>query len=318
MGQCYDQLTEEDRIVIRTLLQEGRKAPYIAKALGRDPTTVRREIRRNSGLKGYRPRQAQAKAHERRSQARTRKMTPEVIAYIEAKLIEDYSPEQISETMTRDIGLRVSHERIYQHVLQDKQNGGSLYTHLRIASGRKRRKRYGKTDRRGTIPGRIDIDQRPQIVAAKTRLGDWEADLVSGPHHRGFLVTLTERKSKFLLIGHVRHKTAEAVTAEIVRLLLGLKARVHTITYDNGREFAGHQTINEALQCASYFAKPYHSWERGLNENTNGLLRQYFPKGMDLRNVSAEQIAFAQNRLNTRPRKTLAYKTPQEVFLKAA
>lgn len=314
MGQGYHHLTGDDRIVIRTLLQENRSHQYIADRVGRSRSTINREIARNRSLRGYRPKQAQAKAEARRQQPRRVKMTAAVVDHIEKKLHEDYSPEQITGTMERAIGTRISHERIYQHIWQDKYAGGDLYTHLRLAGGQKRRKRYGKKDWRGRIPERIDIDKRPAVVAAKTRLGDWEADLVSGIKHRGYLVTLVERKSKFTLIGHVVKKTVAAVSAEVIRLLSGLREWVRTITYDNGREFCGHSDINKALGCASYFAAPYHSWERGLNENTNGLLRQYFPKGMDLREVSPERIDFVQVRLNTRPRKTLDFRTPKEVF----
>jgi IS30 family transposase len=244
-------------------------------------------------------------------------MTAEVVAHVEERLCEEYSPEQISATMEQAVGVRVSHERIYRHVWRDKREGGRLYTHLRIANGRKRRKRYGKNDWRGRIPGRIGIEDRPEIVAAKKRIGDWEADLVGGAHHRGFLVTLVERKSKFTFIGHVAKKTAEAVGAEVVRLLAGVKNWVHTITYDNGREFSGHRDINAALECASYFAAPYRSWERGLNENTNGLIRQYLPKKADLRRIDPDHIRFVQDRLNRRPRKTLDFRKPEEVFLRA-
>ena len=203
----------------------------------------------------------------------------------------------------------------YQYIWQDKRDGGNLYTHLRIANKKRNRKRYGQKDYRGRIPGRVDIDQRPAIVDAKKRVGDWEADLVSGARHKGFLVTLVERKTKFTLIGHVVKKSADAVSAEIKRLFRSVPRPVKTITYDNGREFCGHQSINKSLGCASYFAKPYHSWERGLNENTNGLIRQYFPKKMDVRNITPKEISFVQCRLNNRPRKTLGFKTPNRVFL---
>ena len=315
MGMQYSQLTEGERNQIYALLHEDVSRGRIAKILGRDATTIGREIRRNRGHRGYRPGQAQRKAQERRHIPRSNKMTAEVIACIEEKLYEEYSPEQISYTMREYAGVRVSHERIYQHIWQDKKHGGDLYRKLRIAGVKKRRKRYGTKDWRGKIPNRVDIDQRPKIVEKKTRIGDWEADLVSGVHHRGFLVTLVERRSKFTLIGQVKHKTAADVTAEIMRLLAPHKERVQTITYDNGREFSAHELINEGLECRSYFAKPYHSWERGLNENTNGLIRQYFPKGMDLRDVSREKLAFVMKRLNHRPRKTLAFKSPRDIFV---
>lgn len=315
MGMQYSQLTSGERNQIYALLQEDVSRNRIALILGRALSTISREIRRNRGQRGYRPRQAHRKAQERRHIPRSYKMTPEVIACIEEKLREEHSPEQISYTMQDYIGVRVSHERIYQHIWQDKKHGGKLYRKLRIAGVKKRRKRYGKKDWRGKIPNRLDIDQRPAIVEKKARIGDWEADLISGIHHRGFLVTLVERRSKFTLIGQVKNKSATDVTAEIVRLLIPYKERVKTITYDNGREFSAHEMINEGLDCQSFFAKPYHSWERGLNENTNGLIRQYFPKGMDLRDVSKEELAFVMKRLNHRPRKTLAYKQPHDIFI---
>ena len=285
--------------------------------LGRDPSTICREISRNHGQRGYRPKQAQRKAHERRKTPRSKKMTIEVVSYIEEKLRVEYSPEQISCTMRESVGVSISHERIYQHIWHDKKHGGDLYLKLRIAGVKKRRKRYGKKDWRGKIPNRIDIDHRPEIVEKKTRIGDWEADLVSGTHHRGFLVTLAERKSSFTLIGHVKQKMAVEVKREIMRLLEPHKELVHTITFDNGREFSAHELINKGLNCQSYFAKPYHSWERGLNENTNGLIRQYFPKRMDLWNVNSEELAFVMDRLNHRPRKKLAFKTPHDIFVKS-
>ena len=317
MGMLYSQLTEGERNQIYALLQEDVTQSKIAMILIRDSSTISRELRRNRGQKGYRPKQAHRKARERRNIPRSRKMSPEVIACIEERLREEHSPEQISCTMWEGVGVKISHERIYQHIWQDKTQGGDLYRKLRIAGVKKRRKRYGKKDWRGRIPNRVDIDQRPAIVEKKTRVGDWEADLVSGVHHRGFLVTLVERRSKFTLIGQVRHKTAANVTTEIMGLLAPHAERVQTITYDNGREFSEHNLVNKRLECQSYFAKPYHSWERGLNENTNGLIRQYFPKRMDLRDVSREELAFVMKRLNHRPRKTLAFKTPHDIFDKS-
>jgi len=318
MGQCYRHLTEEDRIVIRTFLQAGKSRQYIANFLNRNFSTIKREIRRNSGMRGYRPKQAQEKASARRSTSLPGKMTPEVVGHITAKLREDHSPEQISETMANEIGIKVSHECIYQYIWKNKRDGGELFTHLRIANGKKRRKRYGKKDWRGRIPERVGIEERPEIVDLRSRFGDWEADLVCGAHHKGFLVTLVERKSRFTVIGHVEKKTAESVKSEIVAMLSPWRNLVYTITYDNGREFCGHSDINKELDCQSYFAAPYHSWERGLNENTNGLIRQYFPKNSDLRKVTRDDINFVMNRLNTRPRKAIDYKTPKEVVLRAS
>jgi IS30 family transposase len=315
MGVQYSQLTEEERIEIYALKKAGFTMRAIACALKRDPKTIRTEIERNTGGRGYRPKQAHAKALERRAQPRRpAKMTPDAIEFIQAKLREDYSPEQISAVM-EEAGLEpVSHERIYRHVYEDQAAGGDLAEHLRIATKKKRRKRYGKKDWRGRIPGRVDIDQRPAEVEKREVVGHYEADLVVGKHHKGFLVTLVERASRFTLIGHVERKTSVAVAAEIGRLLEPLAEGVRSITFDNGREFAGHMEIAKTLDCLTYFAKPYHSWERGTNENTNGLIRQYFPKLMDLRGVSREDLEFVMNRLNHRPRKTLGFKTPAAVF----
>lgn len=315
MGRKYSQLTEGERNQIYALLQEDTPNTRIAAILGRGVSTIGREIRRNRGQRGYRPRQANQKAQERRRTQHRYKMTPEVIAHITEKLLQEYSPEQISGTMQAYVGIQVSHEWIYRYIWQDKKQGGELYRKLRIAGGQKRRKRYGKKDWRGKIPNRVDIDQRPAIVEQKSRIGDWEADLVSGIHHKGFLVTLVDRRSKFTLIGQVKNKTAANVTAEIVRLLTPYKSIVHTITYDNGREFAGHELVNAQLDCRSFFAKPYHSWERGLNENTNGLIRQYFPKHSDLREVENHNLVFVMQRLNLRPRKSLAFRSPKDIFM---
>jgi len=316
----YKQLTEDDRIEIYAMMQAGFKQTHMAQRLEVATSTISRELGRNTGQRGYRPKQAHRNTLHRRHHARKAvKMTPETRSYIEEKLREDFSPEQIAATMKRDpnwIGSTVSHERIYQHLWQDKAVGGTLYQQLRIAGHKKKRKRYGKRDSRGKIPNRVGIEHRPKLVDRKKRIGDWEADTVIGKYHKGALVTLVERKSKFTVIGHVVRNTADAVGQQIVQRLRPHKARVHTLTADNGREFAGHQCLAQKLQTDVYFAQPYHSWERGLNENTNGLIRQYFPKGTDLRNISEQQLRFVMDRLNHRPRKTLGFKTPHEVFYK--
>jgi transposase, IS30 family len=319
MGEQYSQLTDKDRIEIYALLKANCSRREIASKLERDPKTIREEIKRNSGLRGYRPQQAHALAMERRTQARRPvKMTAPVIAHIEAKLREQWSPEQISATMMNAGLTPVSPERIYQHVWRDKAQGGVLWRELRLAGRDRRRKRYGKKDWRGRIPGRVDIDKRPAHVERRKQLGHWEADLVSGKHHRGFLVTLVERKSRYTLIGHVERKQSDAVTTEIVRLLRPHADRVRTLTFDNGREFTGHLQLAQRLKCKTYFAKPYHSWERGTNENTNGLIRQYFPKTMGLRQVSGQEREHVMRRLNNRPRKTLGFDTPMDVFSRRA
>lgn len=320
MSKYYNQLTDDERIEIYAMRQAGNSIKEIAETLGRHRSTINREINRNIGQKGYRPKQAHQKALKRRHQAaKAVKMTKETIGYITEKIALDWSAEQIAGTMKTDpdfSGLPVSHERIYQYIWQDKQEGGHLYKHLRVANNKKKRKRYGKHDSRGKIRNRKDIDQRPAIVEKKKRLGDWEADLVVGTGRIGYLVTLTDRASRRTLIGYVRHKKAEIVTNEIVRLFKHHKNNVHTITFDNGHEFAGHESIAAALDCQCYFAKPYHSWERGLNENTNGLIRQYFPKKQPLGNVSQQKLNYVMDRLNNRPRKILGFKTPNKVYSK--
>ena len=202
--------------------------------------------------------------------------------------------------------------QIYQYVYADKHSGGDLYRYLRCQ--KLRRRRYGSYDRRGCIPNQVSIDERPAIVDARRRFGDWEGDTVIGKGHRGALVTLVERKSLYTVIQPVHRKTAEAVRKAVRCGLTPYRDRVHTITYDNGREFADHEGMAHDLETRVYFAHPYASWERGLNENTNGLIRQYFPKHRDLSTVTEHEIKRAMDKLNHRPRKSLGFRTPHEVF----
>lgn len=315
MGQNYSQLTDGERNQFYALRKAKMPMTEIANQLHRSRTTLYNELARNTGGRGYRPKQAQQFAEQRRAEkVQPTKMTPEVIAYIEAKLQLQWSPEQIANVMKTDpagLGLAVSHETIYQYVWDDKRSGGTLYTQLRHGQ-KKRRQRRGSKDLRGKIHNRIDIDQRPTVVETRSRIGDWEADLVCGAGASGYLVTLLERVSRRVLIGYTKTKFADQVTAEILRLLKD--EIVETITFDNGKEFAGHEQIATELGCECFFAKPYHSWERGANENTNGLIRQYFPKKISLAAITADRIAFVQNRLNTRPRKCLDFKPPDVVY----
>jgi len=321
MSKSYQQLTGDERIEIYAMRQEGKTIAQMAEALGRHRTTINREINRNSGQRNYRPNQAHRKAQERRTTKRKAvKMTEPTLAYIHEKLSIQWSPDQISKRMCLDphyTGCPVSHERIYRYIWEDKRNGGTLYEQLRIGNRAKYRKRYGKNDYRGKIPNRKDIDQRPAIVDEKKRMGDWEADLVVGAGASGYLVTLVERVSKLTLIGYVRYKTSASVTEEILRMMRPHKDFVATITFDNGREFSGHEILASALDCDCYFAKPYHSWERGLNENTNGLIRQYLPKKVPFPPRSRSHLIFIMDRLNTRPRKSLDYATPSKVYSKS-
>jgi IS30 family transposase len=306
----YKQLSPAQRYQIAILNKAGKNQKEMSELLGVSRSTMCRELKRNRGKKGYFPKQAQIKADNRRSQAaKALKMTAEVIVEIEEKIRLDWSPEQISGVLKTPI----SHERIYQHIWADKSNGGTLYKHLR-QSNKKRKKQYGSKDKRGQIRNRISIDERPEIVAQKTRIGDWEIDTVIGKNHQGALVTIVERVSKFTLIKKVASKHAEVVTEATILLLQPYLDKTLTITADNGKEFAGHEKIKEQLNADVYFAHPYSSWERGLNENTNGLIRQYFTKGSSFENITDDEVEAVMYKLNHRPRKTLDFKTPHELF----
>ena len=234
--------------------------------------------------------------------------------WVELLLRQEWSPEQIAGRLKLEQRPTVSHERIYLYIYADKQRGGTLYRHLR--SQKKQRKRYGGHARRAQIPNRTSIEQRPAIVASKGRLGDWEADTIIGSRHKGAILSCTERKSKLTLLRKLESKGALEVKREFVELLLPCADQVHTITVDNGKEFCEHKAIAAALQTRIYFAHPYASWERGLNENTNGLIRQYFPKKSDFARITHQEVQRVAARLNNRPRKTLGFKTPNEVFFK--
>jgi len=246
----------------------GHLQTEIAKAIGVHKSTISREIRRNRGRRGYRPKQAHQFTIARRDKAKSR-ITDEDWELIEELICLDWSPEQISDCCRKEQALQISHEWIYQHIYRDKRNGGTLWKHLRCC--KKRRKRYGSYEKRGQIPNRTSIDERPQVVEDRSRLGDWEADTIVGKGKKGAIVTLVDRKSRYLRMGLVSKRTKEAVKEMIVTLLADFP--VHTITCDNGKEFADHEGIANALGARIYFAHPYSSWERGTNENTNGLIR---------------------------------------------
>jgi IS30 family transposase len=308
------QLTLAERYQIYALKKAGHSKTQIARQLGRACSTIKRELERNRGGCGYRPGQAQRKADDRKRQRVSCRIGPQSWELIESLLRQDWSPEQISGWLREHKRLRVSHERIYQHVYRDKARGGGLWRHLRCQ--KKRRKRYGRYDRRGQLPNRVSIDQRPAIVGAKRRLGDWELDTLIGKNHQQALVSMVERKSKYTLLAKVERNTAVAVGQALTQQLRPHVEKVKTLTADNGREFAQHQEIARQLDAAFYFAHPYHSWERGLNENTNGLVRQYFPKQSDFSKIRDIELRRVQERLNHRPRKTLNFRTPHQVFFK--
>ena len=257
---------------------------------------------------------AEAKAQARQAiRSKPRKLTVPTRSKIEAKLRQmRWSPEQISGWLSEQ-GIKLSHERIYQMIWDDKRDGGNLWRSLR-RRGKRYNKRAGKNAGRGLIPNRIDISERPAIVARKTRLGDWEGDTVVSAGHKGGLLTLVERKTQLAKITKLPRATARATQKAAVRRLQPIGDFVHTITFDNGKEFAAHQDIAHALKTKIFFATPYHAWERGLNENTNGLIRDFFPKGTDFSTISSAEVAKVERLLNARPRKSLGFRSPQEVF----
>ena len=307
----YKQLAEEQRYQIYALMKAGYRQTKIAAVVGVHKSTISREVRRNQGLRGYRPLQAhQLAVHRRQTKAQCR-LTPKHWSLIERLLQEDWSPEQISLWLADQQANTISHEWIYQHVLQDKAQDGTLYRHLRCQKARK--KRYGAYDRRGHLRNRVSIEERPGIVDDRTRLGDWELDTIIGKGRRQVLVSLTERTSRLALIAKVSTKEAEGVTHAILKLLAPLSEQVYTLTADNGKEFAQHEAIAKALNADFYFAHPYASWERGLNENTNGLIRQYFPKSCDFTTITQKDLDHVMHKLNNRPRKCLGMQTPNQV-----
>lgn len=310
----YTHLSLEERHYIGMGLRDGKSLNAIAKSLCRSQATISREVKRNKGKRGYRYQQADRLAKQRHNdKAKAIKLTDEIKELIKVGLKKDWSPEQIAGRLKHDKVISLHHETIYSYILKDKRQGGELYLRLRHQS-KPYRKRYGCPRNRTGIPNRVDIDERPCIVDSRDRVGDWEGDTIIGKHHKGAIVTLDERKSKLRLAAPLSGKKAAPLTGHVIELLTPLKPFIHTLTFDNGKEFAQHEKIAQALNCDTYFAKPYHSWERGQNENGNGLLRHYFPKSMALNQISMKAVVAAVDKLNSRPRKCLGFKTPYEAF----
>ena len=271
--RTYKQLSSEQRYQISVLKKIGYGPTKIAKELEVHKSTISRELSRNMGERGYRPKQANEKTLERRAKATPKKrISAETWEVVKEKLRQAWSPEQVSGWLEKCQTLRISLEWIYQYILTDKQAGGDLYTHLRQHG--KRRKRYGKYDRRGKLPNRVSIEERAPIVEQRERLGDWEVDTLVGKGHRGALVSLVERKSRYTLLQPVTQRLANLVADATISLLQPFVDFVFTITGDNGKEFAEHLRIAETLNANFYFAHPYSAWERGTNENTNGLIHR--------------------------------------------
>ena len=310
--RTYTQLTREQRYQIKALLKAQHTQTEMAEILGVHKSTISRELRRNRGLRGYRPKQADNLATQRRQRLNRARIPTHHWDRVATLLCEHWSPEPISGWLAQEKGIVISHEWIYRYSYQNKRDGGDLYKHLRCQ--KPRRKRYGSNDRRGQIKHRISIEQRPKVVDSRSRTGDWEADTVIGRTGGAVLVTLAKRKTRCSILALAKDKSAKAVKEALIDALQPYAAQVHTITYDNGKEFAHHGEIASALDAQGFFAHPYHSWERGLNENRKGLIRQYLPKGTNFDELSHEDIWHIMDKLNNRPRKCLDYKTPNQVF----
>ena len=311
----YKQLTYEQRCQIYALKKRDMSQQVIADTIGVSQSTVSRELSRNSGERGYRHKQAQETSDDRRMlAAKATKMTPKMIALVESKLQLKWSPEQISGWLLEEREELLSHETIYLHIWVNKRTGGDLFKHLR-RKGKSYHPRSKGQAGRGHIKNRVSIDERPVIVDEKGRVGDWEIDLVIGKGHSGALVTIVERATSFAVSTRINDKSAHTVTQATIALLTPFKDMVLTITADNGKEFANHEQITSTLGAQVYFADPYCSWQRGLNENTNGLLRQYWPKDTDFKKVPAKKVTAVIIELNDRPRKKLGYKTPAKLVV---
>ena len=289
-------------------MKDGKTQSQIATLLNRHKSTISRELARNTGDRGYRPRQACLLAEERSLGSRN---ATQITASDWGKavdcLLAQWSPVQIAN----QVG--ISHETIYRHVYADKAAGGSLWEQLRC-----QKKRYASgRDRRGQIVGRRSISERPAHLETRSQIGHWEGDTVIGAAHKQAIVTLVERKSGYALIAKVSNKTSDLVSQAIITQLNAVTPLVKTLTFDNGKEFAEHRRIDTALQSTTYFADPFASWQRGSNENFNGLLRQYIPKKRPLSTVTNQELRMIQQELNSRPRKRLGFKTPNEVFMQS-
>ena len=305
-------LTLEQRYTIEVMCKEGYKKSAIAQAINKHKSVVGRELQRNcdkrSGL--YHHDLAQRKYDKRQQDKRKYiRFTPSVQKDVETLLKEDYSPEQVVGTLKEKGKPTVSTERIYQHIWADKKKKGGLHLHLRN-QGRRYRKRGNKKDNRGIIKDRISIEQRPEIVEERNRFGDLEVDLIIGKNHNQAMLTINDRASGMLKIRKVASKEAKVVSKAIVEELTDWIPYIKTITADNGKEFADHKFVSEQLGIDYYFARPYHSWERGSNENLNGLVRQYFKKSSDFEFITQEQVKAVENKLNNRPRKRFNYGNP--------
>jgi IS30 family transposase len=308
-------LTQEKRDMLAVWRRQGRSQKECALLLGYSPSAISRELSKNSDNRNgkYNSVVAGNKAMKRQKDKRTRvDFTDEMKAIVIQNLKENYSPEEIVGRCREEGIPMVSYQTIYLYIWEDRKRKGSLYTHLR-RNGRHYTKRGSKKTGKGIIPGRRGIEERPKIVEERSRIGDLELDLIVGSGYKRAILTIVDRCSGKLWMGWVADKEATTTSTAILRLLKPEMSYIQTITTDNGKEFSSHQFLSEELGADWYFARPYHSWERGTNENTNGLIRQYFPKGSDFNLITSEMIQFAQEQLNNRPRKRHGFYTPNEV-----
>ena len=316
----HTHLNAEERMAIEIFFSQGLSCHQIGARLNRCHTSVSREIIRNSSLSGYRGPTAQRRAELRRKQPRhyKRQEHEHLVSYVEKKLRGDWSPEQIANRIRLDhpddARMRISTEALYSWIYTAARHGGTLHRHLRRGRSRRRpQKLYSKGKR--FFPERVGIAERPPIVESRERFGDWEADLVSGSFGKAALATCIERKSRFLIAAKVEDKTAASFNAAITAGMLVIPEVLRkTLTVDNGSEMANFKELEQDTGLAAYFCDSHSPWQRGSNENCNGLLRQYFPRGNSFRSVNEEVVKRAVDRLNNRPRKCLRYQTPAEVF----
>jgi IS30 family transposase len=312
----YCQITSAERYMLAVLRKQGLNQSQIARALGRHRSTISRELCRNRcQLDGrYRVSKAQERTNGRRSRSRrNRRFSVKDFALIDELLCRQWSPEQVAGHLGRLGHLAVSHETIYRHIWRDKRAGGRLYTHLRGAR-KQRRKRYGSYDSRGRLSGKRPISERPASVETRCQLGHWEIDTVMGPGSKDCIVSLVERKTGLLLIGKLEDRTTASLNRRVIGIIGRHRGAFETITSDNGTEFHHYELIEARTKATFYFARPYHSWERGSNENANGLIRQYLPKGTSMAGLSQQQCNSIARKLNQRPRKRHGFKTPLECY----
>lgn len=318
----YHHLTQQERYLIEHYLSMGKKQKEVAEILGCHPSTISREIRRNKHIPfGCKPTYdylfADHNARMRKeNKPRRTAFTEKVKSYVIKCIKEQHSPEQISGRIFQDIGCSISIETIYQFIYRDKAQGGTLYRNLRWQNRKRKRRLHGRKKHRvyGTT-ARKSIHDRDAVIETKSRFGDLEIDTIIGKNHKQAILTIVDRKTKYLWIQKLIFKRSDNVAKASNKILASVAKYIHTITADNGSEFAAYEEIENKLGINFYFCDPYSSWQRGLNEHTNGLIRQYLPKKTDFTKVDYKTIKMIQNRLNNRPRKALGFKTPREALL---